>query len=132
MDEEMVPIDFAAWQPGTKTTRKRKSAAPPAEPEVEVRPEIRTAADSTKLDGHSIEQIAELAVRRSANVYLLGGDSMLPKTASEASNIAKVWASVAALEKARKNGQLPDELAASVGVARDAVKQLKQRVAKRA
>ena len=61
--------------------------------------------DSTRLEGKTEEELAELAIRRFANVVLLGGDEFLPKNLMEASNAAKTWSQIASLAKARANGR---------------------------
>ena len=108
MSDEMQPIDFAEFQNRKPSARKRKSQGDP-EHEVSVeamaREDASAVADSKKLDSKSIEEIAELAIRRAANVYLLGGDAFLPVTIKEATDAAKAWASVASMEASRKAGK---------------------------
>lgn len=86
---------------------KRRSAVPAVETDSDNPAVIAAAlvADSTALDKKSVEDIAELAMRRFANVVLLGGEEFLPKTLAEATNSAKAWASIASLERARAAGK---------------------------
>lgn len=126
-EDDPQPIDLSTWQSATPATRKRKSQAPPP-PEGETAgiEKLRTAAASESLKGKSIEELAELAVRKAANIYLLGGDAMLSTTATEASNVAKTWASVAALDKARRGGGLT-EVDDAVKIAKEGLATLRQR-----
>jgi hypothetical protein len=122
------PIDLSQWSPGPATTRKRKTTNRPAEPDDQL-DKVRDAANSKTLAKKSVDEIAEMAVRRAANVFLLGGDSMLPTTATEASNVAKTWAAVRALEKNLKSGTLTD-VEEAVAAAKDNLRQLRARVKK--
>ena len=99
MSDDPRPIDLSDWKIEKPATRKRRVVNPVAQ-----------AAESTKLADKTVEEISEMAIRRAANVFILGGDDMLPKSGSEASNIAKTWADVARLDKARRMGQPLTEL----------------------
>ena len=123
------PIDFSEWQ-AKGTGRKRKSTTPPAEPEADLS-ELRDAAKETRLDRKTVEEIAELALRRTANVYLLGGDAMLPKNPTEAANVAKAWASIRATEKF-KSGEGLTEIEEATKQARAALHLMRERARKKA
>lgn len=109
MSDDPQIVDFSDWQPSTKTTRKRRSAG--ADPERDLsdvaaaRADVAAVIDSKRLDKKSLEEIAEQQIRRMANAITYGGDVMLPATLKEASDVAKIWASVASMEAARKNGK---------------------------
>ena len=109
----MKPLDFSEFQQGKPRAPKRKSAVPPVDSSSDDPGVLAAAlvANSTTLDDKTPEDIAVLMVRRMANVVLLGGDAFLPKTLKEATDSAKGWASIASLERARKQGQgaIPDE-----------------------
>lgn len=53
------------------------------------------AVTSKALDRYSLEEIANLIVRRSANIMLLGGAHFLPTSPREATDLAKDWARIA-------------------------------------
>lgn len=124
--DDMTPIDLSTWQPAAPKASKRRSAPPPPEGETTNLEKLRTAAESEKLKGKSVEELAEMAVRKAANIYLLGGDAMLSTTATEASNVAKTWASVAALDKARRGGGLT-EVDDAAKIAREGLRVLRER-----
>ena len=120
-DDDMNPVDFSEFTDRKPRAPKRRSQVPPTDVTSDD-PAVIAAAiavDSTRLDGKTLEDIAELAMRRMANVILLGGEAFLPKTLKEASDVAKVWASVASLERARLGGK-GAELSDSDPVARQA------------
>lgn len=101
MDDDPKLINFDEFR--KPRAPKRKSVVPAVETDSDD-PGVRAAAlvaDSTTLDGKSVEDIAELAMRRFANVVMLGGEAFLPKNLNEATNAAKVWATIASLERAR-------------------------------
>lgn len=130
MDDDMKPVDFSEFKDRKPRAPKRKSIVPAVETDTDD-PGVRAAAlvaDSTRLDGKSPEEIAELMLRRMANVVLLGGEAFLPKNLNEATNSAKAWASIASLERARKQGQgsVPQEDDEITRVARRALGQVRE------
>ena len=62
------------------------------------------AADNSALDKKSIEELADLNVRRMANVMLLGGMDFMPASPREVSDIATAWASIAYKEAQKRKG----------------------------
>lgn len=130
MDDDMKPVDFSEFKGRKPRAPKRTSIVPPVETDTDD-PGVRAAAlvaDSTRLNGKSPEEIAELMLRRMANVVLLGGEAFLPKNLNEATNSAKAWASIASLERARKQGQgsVPQEGDEVTRMARRALDQARQ------
>ena len=68
------------------------------------------AAASKALSHMSIEDLAEKAVRRMANIVLLGGEAFAPASLREASEAATAWANIAFKEaQKRKAMNTPDE-----------------------
>ena len=113
-DDEIKPISFDDFKDRKPRAPKRRSVIPPVESASDNPATLAAAlvADSTSLTTKTVEDIAELAIRRMANVVLLGGEEFLPKSLNEASNSAKVWASIASLERARlagRGGVMDDE-----------------------
>jgi hypothetical protein len=102
MDEPLKP-DFGAVI-GKPRAPKRKVAPAPAEAD-DAQLAAAAVIDSTRLEGKTEEELAELAIRRMANVVLLGGDEFMPKSLAEATSAAKSWAQIASLAKARANGR---------------------------
>lgn len=102
------PIDFSEFANRKPRTPKRKTGGDPERDLSDVaaiREDVAAVIDSKKLDKKTIEEIAELMIRRNANAIVYGGDAMLPLSSKEASDQAKIWASVASMEAARKNGK---------------------------
>lgn len=108
MSDDPQPIDFSEFAGRKGPPKTRTKGGKQAEDE-DVRESAREAAklvaDDKKLDGKTIEELSELAIRRMANVVLRAGDEFLPTTLKEASDTAKTWASVASMEAARKAGK---------------------------
>lgn len=103
----MQPVDFSSFTSRKPRAPKRKTA-----PSVDVTTTDSPAqlaasmvADSESLNNKSIEDIAELGVRRMANIVLLGGVEFLPKGLTEATTAAKMWATIASSERARLAGR---------------------------
>jgi hypothetical protein len=107
MTDDMTPINFDDFKERKPKAPRRKNVVPPVETSSDDPGVLAAAlvADSTALEGKTPEEIAVLMIRRMANVVLLGGDAFLPKNLNEATNSAKAWASIASLERARKQGQ---------------------------
>lgn len=105
MDDTLRPLDMSEYR--KPKAPKRRSVIPPVETDSDD-PGVRAAAivaSSTTLDAKSVEDIAEMAIRRFANVVLLGGEAFLPKNLAEATKSARDWASIASLERARALGK---------------------------
>lgn len=128
MDDDMKPVDFSEFKDRKPRAPKRKSTIPSVEIDSDDPAMIAAAAviDSTRLDNKSPEELAELVYRRMANVALLAG--FVPKTLKEATEVAKAWASIASLERARKQGQgsVPQEDDEITRVARRALGQVRE------
>ena len=108
MSDDMQPINFSEFQGRAPRAAKRKTKGDPERDLSDIaqaRDDAAAVADSRKLEAKSIEELAELAIRRAANVVLLGGDEFLPTSLKEASDVAKIWASVASMEASRRNGK---------------------------
>lgn len=106
--DDMTPISFDEFANRKPRAPKRKSAASEIQITTTDNPAQLAAsmvADSESLNGKSIEEIAEIGVRRMANVVLLGGAEFLPKSLNEATTAAKMWATIASSERARLAGK---------------------------
>lgn len=107
MSDDPQRINLDEFRDRKPSTNKRKVQA---DPDVEftvgdAREAAKKVADSKALESKSIEEISELVIRRMANVVLRAGDEFLPVSLKEASDNAKVWASVASMEAARRAGK---------------------------
>lgn len=103
MTDDMTPISFDEFANRKPRAPKRKTTAPPIATTTDNPAQLAAAvvADSESLNNKSIEEIAEIGVRRMANVVLLGGAEFLPKSLTEATTAAKMWATIASSERAR-------------------------------
>ena len=82
------------------------------------------AAHNTSLDKKSVEELAELAVRRMAKVVLLGGEAFAPTTLREASEAANAWANIA-YKEAQKRKATPDTADSDATPAEEAAKAMR-------
>lgn len=107
MDDSLRPIDFADFTGRKPRAPKRKTTVeqPPSSTDDPAKLAATLVIDSTKLSTKSVEELAELAIRRMANVALLAGDEFAPRSLKEASDTAKTWAAIASLERARLAGR---------------------------
>lgn len=108
MSDDPRPLDFSEFAGRTPNARKRKTQGDPEHTisdEAMIREDVAAVVDSKKFKAASVEEIAEIAIRRMANAVILGGDGMLPTSLKEASDAAKIWASVQSMAAAVKNGK---------------------------
>lgn len=62
----------------------------------------QSIADSRQLEDYTIEQLADMEIRRMAKVVLLGGPAFAPVSLKEATDVAHTWSQVAKNESIRK------------------------------
>lgn len=66
------------------------------------------AADSDVLASKSIEEMADMVIRRNARIVLFGGEPFMPVSVKEATEVAQAWSSIAKNETIRK-GKTKDD-----------------------
>lgn len=107
MSDDPQRINLDEFRDRKGPAKRKTRGGDPVDEDVRetAREAAKLVADDKKLDGKTIEELSELAIRRMANVVLRGGEDFLPTTLKEASDSAKTWASVASMEAARKAGK---------------------------
>lgn len=66
------------------------------------------AAESDVLASKSIEEMADMVIRRNARIVLFGGEPFMPVSVKEATEVAQAWSSIAKNETIRK-GKTKDD-----------------------